>query len=40
MAKSKGKTKKVRGYAKGTVSQKWGFLRRMLEAAKDDPGRQ
>ncbi len=34
MTKSKGKTKKARGYAKGTVSQKWGFLRRMLEAAK------
>lgn len=34
MAKRNGKTKKARRYAKGTVSQKWGFLRRMLEAAK------
>lgn len=33
MAQRSKKTKTSRKYAKGTVSQKWGFFRRMLEAA-------
>lgn len=33
MAQHRKKAKTSRKFAKGTVSQKWGFLRRMLEAA-------